>query len=534
MMKTTLFTLLLLTLFVFSASAQEKIKFGDAIGAKVLFLDHGQPNSIDSLNLTNGLEVSYIRGINQFLTLAVPLKVSVAEFADDTQNNRNIASLDGVLQFQYYKPESRIIPYALLGGGVVLEQERDAYWQVPVGAGVNLRVGRNSFINVQGEYRYTSVDYRKGLQLGVGYIYRFEKMDIDRDKDGIKNDEDACPDSPGPIETMGCPDRDSDGVPDQLDACPDMPGPVEKQGCPDTDGDGLVDNKDACPEEAGPEETMGCPDKDGDGTPDKDDNCPDKAGNLQGCPDMDSDGVADDEDDCPEEAGPADNNGCPKDMESNENTNFDTGENTASDAPDSDRDGTPDDQDMCPDEFGPALTKGCPDTDGDGVADKDDRCPNQPGPYTGCPDTDGDGIMDADDRCPDQPGMITNGGCPELEREVQEVLDFAMRAVQFETGKATLKAVSYDVLDQIAAIMERYPGYKLRISGHTDNVGARSNNQILSEERAESCYEYLISAGVDPARITHTGYGESRPIASNNTAEGKSLNRRVEFELYVE
>ena len=540
-MKTTIFTLLLLAFFVTTLPAQDKVKFGDAIGAKVLFLDHGQPNGNDSLDLTNGLELIYIKGLNQFMNLAIPLKVSVADVMGDI-NNRNIASLDGLLQFQYYKPKSRLIPYVLFGGGVVLEQSHDTYWQVPLGAGLNLKVGNNSFINIQGEYRYTTTEMRNSLQLGLGYVYQFSKSNFDKDKDGIPDKEDACPEAAGPETTMGCPDQDGDGVADEMDACPTDAGPKENQGCPDRDGDGVMDKVDACPDKPGSPDLNGCPDQDGDGFPDNEDDCPEVAGTLMGCPDGDGDGVADQEDLCPQDAGPADLQGCPdRDgdgvADQSDDCPDEAGPSSNNGCPlgeDRDGDGVIDSIDGCPDDAGSSATNGCPDSDGDGVADNEDRCPNLAGPYDGCPDTDGDGIMDADDKCPELKGSIENGGCPELQQEVKEILEFAMQAVQFETGKATLKAVSYEVLDQIVGIMKQYPGYQLRISGHTDNVGATSTNQILSEERARSCYEYLMAGGISENRISYEGFGESRPIASNNTVEGRSLNRRVEFELYIE
>jgi outer membrane protein OmpA-like peptidoglycan-associated protein len=162
-------------------------------------------------------------------------------------------------------------------------------------------------------------------------------------------------------------DRDKDGVPDKKDRCPDVPGLKKYQGCPDTDGDGIPDDQDACPNEAGPAATNGCPDKDGDGIPDKDDRCPDQAGSkeLQGCPDKDGDGIPDIDDECPTEAGPRATKGCP----------------------DKDGDGVPDKDDRCPDQAGPVSLKGCPDKDGDGVPDIDDECPDQAGPASnkGCP-----------------------------------------------------------------------------------------------------------------------------------------------------
>ena len=199
-----------------------------------------------------------------------------------------------------------------------------------------------------------------------------------------------------------------------------------------------------------------------------------------------------------------------------------------------DPDVIPDDVDLCPDVLGSAATQGCPDTDGDGVPDQDDRCPEKAGPYTGCPDTDGDGVIDADDRCPEEVGLTTNKGCPEIEAEVQDVLNLAMRAVQFETGSAVIKEESYNILNQIGDILNRYPAYKLRISGHTDNVGDETINLELSEARAAACYEYLLLKGARASKMSYAGFGEDYPIAPNSTSTGRTLNRRVEFELIIQ
>nr|MBS0038056.1 OmpA family protein [Saprospiraceae bacterium] len=197
------------------------------------------------------------------------------------------------------------------------------------------------------------------------------------------------------------------------------------------------------------------------------------------------------------------------------------------------------------------------DSDGDGIPDIYDLCPNTPGlaEFMGCPDSDGDGIPDHLDRCPNQPGPLENHGCPwpekveevveeeviepepvadEIPEEIKEVLDLAMKDVQFDLGRATLRPESFGILNQIAAIMEEYPQYQLRISGHTDNIGSATNNQRLSEQRARSCYEYLASRGVSTARMSFVGFGESKPIDTNDTPRGRSNNRRVEFHLYID
>lgn len=116
-------------------------------------------------------------------------------------------------------------------------------------------------------------------------------VDNDRDKDGLLNHEDLCPDAAGSRITNGCPDRDADGIADATDQCPDLAGTAKNNGCPvlDKDNDGLNDDVDSCPDIAGTAKYKGCP-----------------------IPDTDKDGVNDEEDNCPNEAGIAQNKGCPE------------------------------------------------------------------------------------------------------------------------------------------------------------------------------------------------------------------------------
>ncbi len=109
-------------------------------------------------------------------------------------------------------------------------------------------------------------------------------------------------------------DKDKDGIPDNEDKCPTVFGVSAFAGCPDTDGDGIQDSEDKCPTVAGIKEFMGCPDSDGDGIQDSEDACPKVAGKKEtkGCPDTDGDGLADDVDRCPNVAGPVSNDGCPE------------------------------------------------------------------------------------------------------------------------------------------------------------------------------------------------------------------------------
>ena len=265
-------------------------------------------------------------------------------------------------------------------------------------------------------------------------------------------------------------------------------GIVIKFGSKDTDKDGIPDNKDACPEVAGLKEFNGCPDTDGDGIPDKDDACPQVKGlkEFNGCPDTDGDGIADKDDACPEVAGPKEFNGCP-------------------------------------------------DTDGDGIADKDDKCPDVAGPAEngGCPwpDTDGDGVLDKDDLCPEVAGPASNKGCPEPNDDDQKRLNQYAKTILFDTGKATIKFESAEILNQIINVLKKFPKSRFRIEGYTDSTGKKQKNIELSQNRADAVKIYLIQGGIDQSRLESKGYGPENPIASNKTRKGRELNRRVEINL---
>ncbi|HPW87723.1 MAG TPA: OmpA family protein, partial [Kaistella chaponensis] len=170
-------------------------------------------------------------------------------------------------------------------------QRRRDHFTVSTGLGSNFWLTKNFGLGIQGDYVSTPIDksdVANFWQASASILFRFGNND--RDKDGILDKDDRCPDTPGLAEFKGCPDTDGDGVPDIDDQCPDVAGPVENQGCPwpDTDGDGVVDKDDACPTVAGPAENQGCPwpDTDGDGILDKDDACPTVFGlkEYNGCP----------------------------------------------------------------------------------------------------------------------------------------------------------------------------------------------------------------------------------------------------------
>ena len=293
------------------------------------------------------------------------------------------------------------------------------------------------------------------------------------------------------------------------------PMPEEKKVVVDSDGDGVPDEKDACPQVAGKAaddpKANGCPP-----------------------PDRDKDGVPDAMDACPDVAGVANadlkKNGC---------------------AADSDGDGIPDAQDACPDKKGPASgdpkKAGCPaDRDGDGITDDVDACPDTKGVASadpkanGCPDdTDGDGIKDAVDACPREKGPADadpkKNGCPREVRVTQTEI-VILKQVQFQFGKAgitqTVDPVSDDLLTQVRDVLQDHPEItKIEVGGHTDNVGQEAFNQKLSQERADAVRQWLIQHAVPGDKLKAAGYGSAKPLAPNNTADGRQKNRRVEFKI---
>jgi OOP family OmpA-OmpF porin len=194
---------------------------------------------------------------------------------------------------------------------------------------------------------------------------------------------------------------------------------------------------------------------------------------------------------------------------------------------DSDGDGVLDKFDQCPNtpQGVKVDAKGCPlDSDGDGVADYLDKCPSTPAGVTvdkkGCPlDSDGDGVIDIEDQCPGTPkgAKVNAQGC------------WILGGVVFDTGKSNIKPNFYPELNAIATTMNNNPGLKVEVQGHTDSVGRAASNMKLSENRARAVMEYLVSKGIDAKRLSAKGLGEARPIATNDTSEGRAQNRRVEL-----
>lgn len=150
-------------------------------------------------------------------------------------------------------------------------------------------------------------------------------------------------------------------------------------------------------------------------------------------------------------------------------------------------------------------------------------------------DKDGDGIPDRDDLCPKTPeGVgVDENGCPleKVSEDVKKEIAIAAQGIYFETDSDVLKVESFANLDNLAKILATYKDANVTIEGHTDSQGDDDHNMELSQKRAIAVKAYLASHGIEDARMTAKGYGETQPVASNDTAEGRAQNRRVTFKL---
>ena len=283
--------------------------------------DGGELYNIDNFTITPPLsKLTVARNLNKYLVLDWQTSVGNVDNKRIGMEKEFFLMTGLGLQFKFnglWNEESWFDPYLRVGAnylrhdysgvnfpltdvngvgysgfsGEPFTQRRKDHFTVATGLGSNFWLTKNFGLGIQGDYVSTPIDksdVANFWQASASLLFRFGNTD--RDKDGILDKDDLCPDEPGLAEFQGCPDTDGDGVPDKDDQCPDVAGPVENNGCPwpDTDGDGVLDKDDACPDVPGPVENNGCPwpDTDGDGIPDKDDACPTVPGlpEYNGCP----------------------------------------------------------------------------------------------------------------------------------------------------------------------------------------------------------------------------------------------------------
>lgn len=172
------------------------------------------------------------------------------------------------------------------------------------------------------------------------------------------------------------------------------------------------------------------------------------------------------------------------------------------------------------------------DTDGDGVYDGIDLCRNTPEGVTvdrvGCPlDSDNDAVADYLDLCPGTPkGVIVDqDGCPLAGENL-----LSLTGVNFAFDKAVLTSEAENILEQAVTLLKETDGIvEVRVEGHTDSIGTEAYNQDLSQRRAQSVVDYLVSRGIDGSNLVPVGLGENFPVAGNDTDAGRAANRRVDF-----
>ena len=250
--------------------------------------------------------------------------------------------------------------------------------------------------------------------------------------------------------------------------------------------------------------------------------------------DPDNDGIKGQADKCPNDAEDKDSfedeDGCPE--------------------LDNDKDGIVDLTDRCPmepeDKDGFEDADGCPDLDNDKdkIVDAKDSCPNEAEDLDGfedddgCPepDNDKDGVVDGKDKCPLEAetynGVEDDDGCPEKETKVYVTREKIVitEKIFFEFNKAKILPASDPLLDNVATVLNKFPQVKkIRIEGHTDDVGTDAQNQVLSEKRAKAVYDAMVKRKVDAGRLESKGFGKSVPLVKENTDAARDQNRRVEF-----
>jgi outer membrane protein OmpA-like peptidoglycan-associated protein len=356
-----------------------------------------------------------------------------------------------------------------LGGSSDAKQKFSA----EVLGGIKLFIQRNSYFTLGGGAGVTPGFQSSTIRGVIGFV--FEPSIGDADGDGIKDDEDDCPNDP----------EDLDGFEDTK-----ADSPAGKYGCPDPDNDqdGILDGDDACRDVA----------EDHDGDKD-DDGCPEG-----GDGDRDGDGILDSRDKCPDEPedrdGFEDKDGCPE--------------------LDNDKDGIPDADDLCKndpeDKDGFEDENGCPelDNDRDGIPDAKDQCKNDPETINGLDDEDG---------CPDKSNVVIEG---------TNVL--ILEKIQFKTGSAEILPESNTILNQVAGTLKGHPEFRmLEVAGHADERGDDRKNLELTQARSASVVESLVSRGIEKSRLRPMGYGEYCPLDPARNQGAWEKNRRVEFKVIL-
>lgn len=572
----------------------------DAVTFRMTESNHLWPlSSVDDFSLDDfrlGMEFEFFSQLNDVFDVSFPLRISAATYAPGgdpdvrTRQGSNLG-LNAILNLNLYKGKV-FRPRLFTGVGTNLLDGESFTLDVPIGLGLNFRIGQGVDLATSFVYHYNGADFRDHLKLGAGFRVYLEAEEepepevTDRDGDGINDNEDLCPDTPGIVALNGCPDKDNDGITDASDDCPEVAGITKFNGCPDTDGDGLKDSEDECPEQAGPASNKGCP-----------------------ITDRDGDGVNDEADACPDEVGTVANNGCPaktlvinaKDKITNENipgvvvSLRDSGGNVI-------QTGTTNDQgivqfaNLDPGSYsidGKILSV---DLEGTQVNAADFNAGNSVNKtiyyddpnfiiqgrvfYCNSPNplprvnlnlkgigtnflkstiSDGEGryIFYLDNKSTYELyaqkesflSQVITINPEDYNRNTSVFVRLEVCAEEVECGEAVrLNNILYDSnsatirddarpdLNKVVQFMRDNKDAKVELSSHTDSRGRSSYNETLSQRRAQAAADYIVGQGISRDRINATGYGESKLL--NRCADGVSCsneehqeNRRTEFKV---
>ena len=331
---------------IFSVSFGQKENYirPKAIGVSFFLNDFITPNRIRTSSLSQvlsdkkfarmremspGLAIHYFKGLSNHVDFNASIGGSFINYPMPNKvffNDNFLFEGSATVNLKMTTEKYWVQPYIIAGiGAHKYKQFYGAF--LPVGLGVKVNFWDEAHLFITSTYRVPvtleTSNYHLQHSIGIAGVLKKKVPPppplLDRDKDGVPDNIDACPDDPGPAELQGCPDRDGDGILDKNDDCPDVKGVARYKGCPipDRDKDGINDEEDACPDVPGLARYKGCPipDRDKDGINDEEDACPDVPGvaRYKGCPipDTDGDGVNDEEDRCVTIPGPKENFGCP-------------------------------------------------------------------------------------------------------------------------------------------------------------------------------------------------------------------------------
>lgn len=400
------------------------------------------------------------------------------------------------------------------GNGVSELEQEGWVGIIPVGVGLEFNLNNATTLEMTAglTYKFThsnkyySSESRNDLYyvISTGIVFQLSNENNDTDADGLTNDEEAKLGT-DPLKA----DTDGDGISDGDEVKKYHTNPLS----PDTDKDRITDYDEIFVYNTDPLNA----DMDGDGLKEGDEIYTYRTDPKN--PDTDGDGISDGD----EVIKYATN---PTKADSDHDGLDDYAEvfkyHTSPTEYDTDGDGLSDGAEVLTYKTNPLKS----DTDGDGLSDGDEILKYHSNPLLA--DTDGGGV---DDGVEVAAGTNLNDASDDyLLKPKQQVLsEIALEGIQFKSGSAQILPISESVLNKVVAILKDNSGVNVEIQGHTDNTGAAEQNKVLSSKRAESVKKYLVNNGIADYRLTTKGYGSDKPIATNNTEEGKQKNRRIEF-----